>query len=86
LKRVYLSWAKKRLSIRYITGHVILGVSSRFSGEIKIVNRVDNWQDTGKTFLNYEDPDWIADDYEWVKNEDGTNITKEDTNDRRTNT
>ena len=53
LKRVYLSWAKKRLTIRYITGHVILGVSSRFSGEIKIVNRVDNWQDTGKTFEYY---------------------------------
>ena len=36
--------------------------------------------DTDKRFLNYEDPDWISDDYEWVKNEDGSNITKEDTN------
>ena len=36
--------------------------------------------DTDKRFLSYEDPDWISDDYEWVKNEDGTNITKEDTN------
>ena len=34
--------------------------------------------DTDKRFLNYEDPDWISDDYEWVKNEDGTNITKEE--------
>ena len=42
--------------------------------------------DTDKRFLNYEDPDWISDDYEWKKNEDGTDITKEDTNDRRTNT
>ena len=42
--------------------------------------------DTDKRFLNYEDPDWISDDYEWKKNEDGTNITKEDTNDRCTNT
>ena len=50
------------------------------------VPREDEDIDTGKRFLNYEDPDWIADDYEWVKNEDGTNITKEDTNDRRTNT
>ena len=33
---------------------------------------------TGKRFLNYEDPDWISDDYEWRKNEDGTNITKEE--------
>ena len=48
--------------------------------------RDDEDIDTGKRFLNYEDPDWVSDDYEWVKNEDGTNITKEDTNDRRTNT
>ena len=34
--------------------------------------------DTDKRFLNYEDPDWISDDFEWVKNEDGTNITKEE--------
>ena len=34
--------------------------------------------DTDKRFLNYEDPDWISDDYEWIKNEDGTNITKEE--------
>ena len=34
--------------------------------------------DTDKRFLNYEDPDWISDDYEWKKNEDGTNITKGD--------
>ena len=33
-----------------------------------------------KPFLNYEDPDWSKEDFEWVKNEDGTNITKEDTN------
>ena len=42
--------------------------------------RDDEDIDTSKRFLNYEDPDWISDDYEWVKNEDGTNITKEDTN------
>ena len=38
--------------------------------------RDDEDIDTGKRFLNYEDPDWVSDDYEWVKNEDGTNITK----------
>ena len=48
--------------------------------------RYDEDIDTGKSFLNYEDPDWSGDDYEWVKNEDGTDITKEDTNGRRTNT
>ncbi len=44
------------------------------------VPRDDEDIDTGKRFLNYEDPDWISDDYEWRKNEDGTNITKEDNN------
>ncbi len=53
LKRVYLSWAKKREKIRYVTGHVKLGVSSRFTGEITITNRVENWQGTGKTFEYY---------------------------------
>ena len=41
------------------------------------VPRDDEDIDTGKRFLNYEDADWVSDDYEWVKNEDGTNITKE---------
>ena len=39
--------------------------------------RDDEDIDTGKRFLNYEDADWVSDDYEWVKNEDGTNITRE---------
>ena len=42
------------------------------------VPREDTDIDTGKKFLNYEEPDWISDDYEWIKNEDGTNITKEE--------
>ena len=33
--------------------------------------------DTDKVFLNYEDPDWSKDEYEWYKNEDGTDIKKE---------
>lgn len=53
LKRVYLSWAKKLDGIRYITGHVKLGVSAKFTGDIRIINRVDNWQGTGKTFEYY---------------------------------
>jgi len=40
--------------------------------------RDDEDIDTGKRFLNYEDSDWSKDDLEWVKNEDGTNITKEE--------
>ncbi len=53
LKRVFLSWAKKRKDIHYITGHVKLGISSRFSGDIRILNRVENWQGTGETFEYY---------------------------------
>lgn len=53
LKRVFLSWAKKRDNIRYITGHVKLGISSKFSGDVKIINRVENWQGTGFTFEYY---------------------------------
>ena len=53
LKRVYLSWAKKRDGIRFVTGHVKLGVSTKFTGDIKIINRVDNWQGTGMTFEYY---------------------------------
>ena len=34
--------------------------------------------DTDKRFLNYDDPEWSKEDFEWVKNEDGTNITKEE--------
>ena len=40
--------------------------------------RDDEDIDTGKRFLNYEDPDWSGNDLDWVKNEDGTNITKGD--------
>jgi len=27
-------------------------------------------------FINYEDSTWSKDDYQWLKNEDGTNIEK----------
>ncbi len=62
LKRVYINWAKKRKSIQFITGHVKTGVSSNFTGDIKIINRTDNWQGTGKTFEYYRrnlDPNQI---------------------------
>ncbi len=53
LKRVYLNWAKKQKTIQYITGHVKQGVSSRFKGDIQIINHVENWQGTGHTFEYY---------------------------------
>ena len=33
--------------------------------------------DTNRNFKNYEDSDWSKDEYEWLKNEDGTDIKKE---------
>ena len=62
LKKVYLNWAKKREGIIFITGHVRLGISSKFKGEIKIINQVENWQETGKVFEYYRrnlDPEKI---------------------------
>ena len=38
--------------------------------------RDDEDIDTGKRFLNYEDPDWRGNDLDWVKNEDGTSINE----------
>ena len=38
------------------------------------VPREDTDVDTNKEFLNYDDPDWISEDWEWLKNEDGTDI------------
>jgi len=31
-----------------------------------------------KPFTNYEDATWSKDDFEWFKNEDGTDIKKEE--------
>ena len=62
LKKVYLNWAKKREGITFITGHVRLGITSRFKGEIKVINQVENWQGTGKVFEYYRrnlDPEKI---------------------------
>ena len=62
LKKVYINWAKKRDGIRYITGHVKLGISSRFKGDIIIVDQINNWQGTKKIFEYYRrnlDPEEI---------------------------
>jgi len=65
-----------------IKGRHVNGLSGNEPVEWKKIEeclpRDDEDIDTGKRFLNYEDPDWSGDDFEWVKNEDGTNITKED--------
>ena len=62
LKRVYLNWIKKQKEIIYITGHVKEGIPSKFKGEIKVIDKINNWQGTGKTFEYYRrylDPEKI---------------------------
>ena len=53
LKRVYISWAKKKEKIRYMTGHVRRGFANRFDDKIVIINQVENWQGTRKPFEYY---------------------------------
>ena len=62
LKRVYLNWVKKQEHILFVTGHVRQGIASRFIGQIRIIDTIDNWQGTGKTFEYYRriiDPEQI---------------------------
>ena len=40
------------------------------------VPSLDSDVDTGEDYINYEDGDWAKDDWDWYKNEDGTNIEK----------
>ena len=53
LKRVYLNWVKKQEHILFVTGHVRQGIASRFIGQIRIIDTINNWQGTGKTFEYY---------------------------------
>jgi GNAT superfamily N-acetyltransferase len=53
LKRVFLNWAKKQEKILYITGHVKEGISARFKGNIRIIDRIENWHETGRVFEYY---------------------------------
>jgi len=55
LKRVYLSWAKKKGFI-YVSGHVREGVSQRFSGSVQILKRFDNWHSSNRRFEYYRRP------------------------------
>jgi len=62
LKKVYISWAKKKDGILYNTGHVKLGISKKFKGQIKIIAEINNWQGTGEIFEYYRrnlDPEKI---------------------------
>ena len=53
LKKVYLSKLEKLNNILYNSGHVRKGIASKFKGKIEVINHIDNWQGTGKTFEYY---------------------------------
>ena len=62
LKRVYINWAIKQEKIHFVTGHVKKGISSRFTGSIRVIDEIENWQGTGITFEYYRrelDPEQI---------------------------
>ncbi|MEE9165971.1 MAG: GNAT family N-acetyltransferase [Candidatus Neomarinimicrobiota bacterium] len=52
LKRVYLSWAKKK-NFEYVSGHVREGISQRFTGDVQVLQRFENWHGTRKIFEYY---------------------------------
>tara|TARA_Y100001934_G_scaffold196425_1_gene231544 strand:+ start:1839 stop:2447 length:609 start_codon:yes stop_codon:yes gene_type:complete len=53
LKRVYLSWAQKRDTIQYITGHISAGNIDLKDKNVKIISFEEDWQGTGKPFEYY---------------------------------
>ena len=62
LKKGIPQLGKKKDGITFITGHVRLGITSRFKGQIKVIDQVKNWQGTGKIFEYYRrnlDPEKI---------------------------
>ena len=50
--KVYLKLEKLN-NILYNSGHVKKGIASKFKGKIEVINHIDNWQGTGKTFEYY---------------------------------
>ena len=42
LKMIYLNWAKKR-GFKYVSGHVIQGLSTNFSNQTEVIKIFPNW-------------------------------------------
>jgi len=55
LKKVYLNWLKKR-GYLYVSGHVLEGISQKFSLHTRVLQKYPNWHDTGKVFEYYQRP------------------------------
>ncbi len=55
LKRVFQNTIKRK-GFRFVTGHVLEGVSAKFTKKCHVVKKFDNWNDTGYTFEYYRCP------------------------------
>ena len=42
LKRVYISWARKK-GFKFVSGHIQEGISKRFKYEVEILQKFNNW-------------------------------------------
>ena len=52
LKTTYLWWSKNR-GYKYITGCVREGISSQMGGDVTVLSKFDNWNETGIIFEYY---------------------------------
>ena len=51
--KLKLNLVRKRNHLKYITGHVLEGISSNFKGKVYVVDKVPNWHGTKKVFEYY---------------------------------
>tara|TARA_A100001011_G_scaffold102316_2_gene107832 strand:- start:26337 stop:26906 length:570 start_codon:yes stop_codon:yes gene_type:complete len=52
LKKVYISWAKKK-GFKFVSGHVKEGISQYFKYEVEVLQKFNNWHGTNKKFEYY---------------------------------
>ena len=52
LKRVYISWARKK-GFKFVSGHIQEGISEKFKYEVEILQKFNNWHGTNKIFEYY---------------------------------
>jgi len=52
LKRVYLSWAKKK-GFKFVSGHVREGITKNFRYKVEVLKKFNNWNGTDKIFEYY---------------------------------
>ena len=55
LKMIYLNWAKKK-GFKYVTGHVVKGLSQKFSKQTEIIKIFSNWYGLNKSYEYYRRP------------------------------